>query len=105
MNGSTGADGAYAASGIDLGSGNVPITRSVTTSKAGYWTSPETFTAELGSPKVVDVKLLKQCTATIVGTVRNAKTLLPISGATEPEADVDDTQFREVLGNPYNVAV
>ncbi|MFM7062401.1 MAG: carboxypeptidase regulatory-like domain-containing protein, partial [Actinomycetes bacterium] len=79
---STGADGSYAASEIDLGPGNVAANRSVTTSKAGYWTKTDPFTAEIGSPKVIDVKLLKQCTATIVGTVRNASTLLPIAGAT-----------------------
>jgi hypothetical protein len=57
------------------------VNRSVTTSKAGYWTTSTGFTAELGTPKVVDVALLKQCTATIVGTVRNATTLQPIAGA------------------------
>lgn len=75
-------EGLYLDPTVPLGTRNAPTFRNFQVSATGYWpvTRGSTFTAETTS--VVDVQLLKECSAArVVGTVVNAETQAPINGA------------------------
>jgi hypothetical protein len=67
---------------VPLGSGNSPVTSTVSSSAEGYWPQSKTVRFEAGVTATTDFDLLRTCPlARVVGTVVNAETQQPIAGA------------------------
>ena len=80
--GPTGPDGTFESDPLGLGFRNIPITKGFDVVATGYWNGRGSTVIHADETETVDVDLIPVCQgATIIGTVFDASTLLPLEGA------------------------